>query len=246
MSDEREAYGDGSPPERPSPGSFRGWAICRFCGHSGYGVHVSPEPRGSAPYTVCPWCSQPLTATIHAAGRAGQTAVFNVVCDTHGFLKGRVLLAEAARLARCPACEKRMQAEREERERRRPQEQPPQRPREAPPSPPRTERPAERPPAAPPSPPRQTELPLERPPALPPRQEQVPPESPPGVPPSSPGAGGATRRAGRDAAQSTVPRRPTEDAQRRRPAARRLAACRGRGAAGRHRRDRIPGILRAG
>ena len=131
MSDEREAYGDGSPPERPSPGSFRGWAICRFCGHSGYGVHVSPEPRGSAPYTVCPWCSQPLTATIHAAGRAGQTAVFNVVCDTHGFLKGRVLLAEAARLARCPACEKRMQAEREERERRSRQEQPPQRPRGA-------------------------------------------------------------------------------------------------------------------
>ena len=189
MSDEREAYGDGSPPERPAPGSFRGWAICRFCGHSGYGVHVSPEPRGSAPYKVCPWCSQPLTATIHAAGRAGQTAVFNVVCDTHGFLKGRVLLAEAARLARCPACEKRMQAEREERERRRPQEQPPQRPREAPPSPPRAERPPERPPAAPPSPPRQTELPLERPPALPPRQEQVPPESPPGAPSSPPRAG---------------------------------------------------------
>ena len=195
MSDEREAYGDGSPPERPSPGSFRGWAICRFCGHSGYGVHVSPEPRGSAPYTVCPWCSQPLTATIHAAGRAGQTAVFNVVCDTHGFLKGRVLLAEAARLARCPACEKRMLAEREEREPRSRQEQPPQRPREAPPSPPRAERSAERPPAAPPSPPRQTELPLERPPAVPPSSPGAggPPEGPGGTPPSPPPPGGPPR-----------------------------------------------------
>ena len=195
MSDEREAYGDGSPPERPSPGSFRGWAICRFCGHSGYGVHVSPEPRGSAPYTVCPWCSQPLTATIHAAGRASQTAVFNVVCDTHGFLKGRVLLAEAARLARCPACEKRMLAEREEREPRSRQEQPPERPREAPPSPPRAERSAERPPAAPPSPPRQTELPLERPPAVPPSSPGAggPPEGPGGTPPSPPPPGGPPR-----------------------------------------------------
>ena len=130
-------------------------------------------------------------------------------------------------------------AEREERERRSRQEQPPQRPREAPPSPPRAERPAERPPAAPPSPPRQTELPLERPPALPPRQEQVPPESPPraGEPPEGPGG---------TPPQSAAPRRPAEDAQLRRPAARRLAACRGRGAAGRRRRDRIPGILRAG
>lgn len=186
MSDDQEVYGEGQPPERPAPGVFRGWAICRFCGHSGYGVHVSPEPRGSAPYTACPWCSEPFAATVLGAGREGETLVYNVVCGTHGNLGERVPLDQAARLARCAACEKRVQAEREEEERRRRHEQAPERPRAAPPAPPKQ---TQTPPEQPPSPRRQTDLPPETPPAPPRRQAETPPERPQEKPPTSPGPG---------------------------------------------------------
>ena len=173
MSDDQEVYGEGQPPERPAPGVFRGWAICRFCGHSGYGVHVSSEPRGSAPYTACPWCGEPFPATVLGAGREGATLVYNVVCGTHGSLGERVPLDEAARLARCAACEKRMQAERKEQERRRHKdEQPPQRPQ-----------------GAPAAPPRRAEPPLEPPPAPPRREPETPPERPQETSPTSPGPG---------------------------------------------------------
>ena len=175
MSDDQEVYGEGQPPERPAPGVFRGWAICRFCGHSGYGVHVSSEPRGSAPYTACPWCGEPFPATVLGAGREGATLVYNVVCGTHGSLGERVPLDQAARLARCAACEKRMQAERKEQERRRHKdEQPPQRPQGAPAAPPRRAEP-------PPAPPRrEAETPPERP------QETSPTSPGPGTPPEGP------------------------------------------------------------
>ncbi len=173
MSDDQEVYGEGQPPERPAPGVFRGWAICRFCGHSGYGVQVSPEPRGSAPYTACPWCGEPSAATVLGAGREGATLVYNVVCGIHGSLGERVPLDQAARLARCAACEKRMQDERKEQERRRRKdEQPPQRPQ-----------------GAPAAPPRRAEPPLEPPPAPPRREAETPPERPQETSPTSPGPG---------------------------------------------------------
>ena len=186
MSEDQEVYGEGPPPERPPPGAFRGWAICRFCGHSGYGVNVSSEPRGSAPYTACPWCGEPFAATVLGAGREGETPVYNVVCGTHGSLGERVPLDQAARLARCAACEKRKQGEREEEERRRRQnERPPQRPRTAPPAPPKQ---TQTPPEQPASPPRQAETPVDRPPPPPPSPPPAerPSEGPPGPPPSPP------------------------------------------------------------